>query len=159
MIISTPPVFRYKPVGALKPSLFLAGSIDMGRADDWQNELINQIGKHYSICFNPRRENFNPDWPQGIAEEQFNVQVTWEMSMIEKADVVAFYFQPGTNSPITLLELGLVAASKPSAAVVLCPDGFHRAGNVAMVCERYGIRTVDTMAHLIAALATPTVRR
>lgn len=157
MIVSSPPVFRSKPAREFKHSIFLAGSIEMGNAADWQNELIGKIGKNFSICFNPRRPNFDPNWKQGLEEEQFNVQVTWELEMIEKADVIAFYFDPKTNSPITLMELGLVCAMKPKAAFVCCPDGFHRKGNVDIMCERYGLRTFTSLAELTAALVSPSI--
>lgn len=157
MIISTPPVFRAKPALSPKPSIFLAGSIEMGKAEHWQNSLIKKIERNFSICFNPRRADFDPAWKQGIEEEQFNIQVTWELDMIERADVVAFYFQPGTMSPITLMELGLVCAMKPKAAFVCCPEGFHRKGNVDIMCERYGIRTYESFDKLVDALASPGV--
>ena len=157
MIVSTPPVFRAKSALAQKPSIFLAGSIEMGKAEDWQNLLISKIGKNFSIAFNPRRADFDPAWKQGVNEEHFNIQVTWELDMIERADVVAFYFQPGTVSPITLMELGIVAASKPKAAFVCCPEGFQRKGNVDIVCERYGLRTYPTFDKLAEALASPAI--
>lgn len=157
MIVSTPPVFRAKSATDSKPSIFLAGSIEMGRAADWQNALINNIGKNFSICFNPRRADFDPSWKQGVNEPEFNVQVAWELEMIKRADVVVFYFQPETMSPITLLELGIVAASKPKAAFVCCPEGYHRKGNVDIVCETYGLRTYPTFEALTTTLMSPGI--
>lgn len=157
MIVSTPPMFRAKPATAQKPSIFLAGSIEMGKADDWQNYLIGKIGKNFSIAFNPRRADFNPAWGQTLEDENFNVQVSWELEMIRRADVVSFYFQPGTMSPITLLELGIVAASKPKAAFVCCPEGYQRKGNVDIVCETFGLRTYPTFEKLTEALASPSI--
>lgn len=157
MIVSTPPVFRAKPATDHKPSIFLAGSIEMGRAEDWQNALIGKIGRNFSIAFNPRRANFDPNWPQTIESENFNVQVKWELEMIKRADVVAFYFQPDTVSPITLLELGIVAASKPKSAFVCCPEGYHRKGNVDIVCEEFGLRTYSTFNKLVEALSSPGI--
>lgn len=157
MIVSTPPVFRAKSATDTKPSIFLAGSIEMGKAPDWQNLLISKIGRNFSIVFNPRRENFDPTWKQGLDEEHFNIQVTWELEMIEKADVIAFYFDPSTTAPVTLAELGLVCGLKPKAAFVCCPEGFHRKGNVDIMCERYGLRTYPTFEALTTALTSPGI--
>lgn len=55
----------------------------------------------------------------------------------DAADIIAVYFDPNTLSPITLLELGLHAAS--GKLIVCCPDGFWRKGNVRIVCERFNI--------------------
>ena len=157
MIVSTPPVFRAKPATDSKPSIFLAGSIEMGKAPDWQNLLISKIGKNFSIVFNPRRENFDPTWGNNIDDQQFNVQVTWELEMIEKADVIAFYFDPSTKAAITLAELGLVCGLKPKAAFVCCPEGYHRKGNVDIMCERYKLRTYPTFEALTTALSSPGI--
>lgn len=156
-IISYPPVFRYKPTGLVKPSLFLAGSIEMGLAFDWQAKVCEQLDKAMSIIFNPRREGWDTSWKQSIDEPNFNAQVTWEMQMIEQADLVMIYLDPETKSPITLAELGLVAAMKPSQVHLCCPEGFWRKGNVDMICERYGIRTYETMPAMITGLQTAAV--
>ena len=74
----------------------------------------------------------------------------WELKGLETADVVAFYFAPGTKSPITLLELGLLAKSKN--VIACCPEGFWRKGNVDIVCERFGISTVEDLQHLVVEL-------
>jgi len=44
---------------------------------------------------------------------------------------------PATQSPISLLELGLYANS--GKLTVICPDGFYRKGNVEVVCALYDI--------------------
>jgi hypothetical protein len=60
------------------------------------------------------------------------------------------YFAPDTKSPITLLELGL--ASRSGRLVVCCPAGFWRRGNVEVVCARHGVRVVDDLSKLAAAV-------
>jgi hypothetical protein len=57
------------------------------------------------------------------------------------------YFAPGTQAPITLLELGLVAPS--GKLIVSCPDGFWRKGNVEIVCARFGVPVVDELEEAI----------
>jgi len=120
-----------------KKSIFLAGSIEMGVAKDWQKEIgewLLDIG--YNI-FNPRRTDWDSSWIQTYENPQFNQQVKWEINALEKSDIILMYLDPNTKSPISLLELGLHAHSKK--LFVICPDGFWRKGNVEVVCSVYDI--------------------
>jgi hypothetical protein len=69
---------------------------------------------------------------------------------LERASVVAMYFAPPTQAPITLLELGLLARS--GKLVVCCPPGFWRRGNVEVVCARYGVPLVAELPDLVRAV-------
>jgi hypothetical protein len=140
-----PPMTYFKPVDAPKPSVFLAGSIEMGKAVDWQAEAAERLEKTTSVIFNPRRPDFCPTWDQSILDPEFNAQVNWELDHIERADYVLFNFVGETMSPITLLELGFVSAKKPKQALVHCPQDFWRKGNVDIVCNRYGMRMVEDL--------------
>jgi hypothetical protein len=60
------------------------------------------------------------------------------------------YFDPNTQSPISLLELGLHA--RDGKLIVLCPEGFWRKGNVDIVCEKYGVKQVESFEELIKAI-------
>jgi hypothetical protein len=57
-----------------------------------------------------------------------------------------FYFAPEALTPIALLELGMYAGT--DKAVVCCPQGFYKRGNVQIVCERYGIDMVEDLERL-----------
>jgi hypothetical protein len=61
---------------------------------------------------------------------------------------VFIYLDPNTKSPISLLELGLVA--ERDTAVVCCPDGFWRKGNIEIVCERENIPLFDDFDYALA---------
>lgn len=126
-------------------SLFLAGSIEMGKADDWQHYVADQLKDYNVTLYNPRRNIWDSSWEQKIDNPQFNEQVTWELDNLEKADYIIMYFQPGTYSPISLLELGLFKTK----CKVVCPEGFWRKGNVDIVCERYGISQFNSLDDLI----------
>jgi hypothetical protein len=122
--------------------IFLAGSIEMGKAEDWQNKVIKAIPDSdiWDTCiFNPRRDDWDSSWEQSIDNKQFKEQVNWELNSIEHSDTVFFYFQPGTKSPISLLELGLCVNFRDTKIIVCCPEGFWRKGNIDIVCERLGI--------------------
>jgi hypothetical protein len=74
--------------------------------------------------------------------------------MIEQSDMVIMYFDPATKSPITLMELGFLAARRPDRVFVCCPEGFWRKGNVDIICERESIQTYDTLEKLLRATAS-----
>lgn len=119
-----------------KLSIFLAGSIENGKADDWQSLLIDKLKPYDVNILNPRRPDWNPDAKQSIDDPYFNEQVNWELDALDSATLIVMYFDPNTKSPISLLELGLFA-NQP--IVVCCPDGYWRKGNVEIVCKRNGI--------------------
>ncbi len=60
------------------------------------------------------------------------------------------HFDPATKAPVTLIELGLFAAS--GKVIVCCPPGYWRRGNVQVVCARYGVPLVDTLTDLVTAV-------
>lgn len=126
-------------------SIFLAGSIEMDKAVNWQRFCEQELGDSYNV-FNPRRENWNSDWKQEIGNPNFKEQVEWELDAIEEADLVILFFAKGTKSPISLLEFGLHAQS--GKLMVVCEDGFWRKGNVDIVCKRYGIEQYDSLTEI-----------
>jgi hypothetical protein len=129
-----------------KKSVFLAGSIEMGLAEDWQLALSQWlIDKGFNV-FNPRRKDWDSSWTQSYEDPNFNQQVKWEMNALDKADYIVMYFDPVTKSPISLLELGLHADSKK--LLVVCPDGFWRKGNVEVVCSLYDIPMFNSLKEL-----------
>jgi hypothetical protein len=123
----------------------------MGMAEQWQERVVRALSDAGEVVFlNPRRDEWDDSWDQRAADPRFFEQVTWELDMLEAADVVIMYLAPGTRSPVSLLELGLCARS--GRLRVCCPDGFWRKGNVEMVCQRYGIPLFATLEELIADL-------
>lgn len=143
-IKSPAPLIWYTPF-----SMFLAGSIEMGVAEDWQKKLIAELSECNVTLFNPRRDNWDSSWEQSINNPEFAEQVNWELSAIEQADVVVFYFDPATKSPITLLELGLCSGVGLSNVIVCCPDGYWRKGNVEIVCNRYNHVLTNTFEDFV----------
>lgn len=137
-------------LAADEPSVFLAGSIEMGRAEPWQAAVEAALADLPVTILNPRRDEWDATWEQSIANPPFREQVEWELAAQERATVVAMYFAPDTKAPITLLELGLFARS--GKVVACCPDGFWRKGNVEVVCARYGVPLVAELPALVAAV-------
>lgn len=133
-----------------KFSVFTAGSIEQGRAIQWQQQMADMLAPYPITVCNPRRGN----WDEADTEEEnrrnFQAQVEWELSALEQVDVICFFFDVTTMSPVSLLELGLWAAS--DKVVVCCGDKYHRSKNVEITCARYGVPLVKTFAELVPAV-------
>lgn len=133
------------------PLIFLAGSIEMGTAPDWQKDLVNRLSDQNLTILNPRRDNWDSTWKQSIKNNQFKGQVEWEITGIENADYVVFYFDPSTKAPITLYELGL-AIGLGKYVFVCCPEGFWRKGNIEVYCKRKSITLYSNLDQLVKDL-------
>jgi hypothetical protein len=131
--------------------LFLAGSIDMGKAEKWQQQVEDSISDFPVTVYNPRCDDWNPDLRQDISEPEFSYQVNWELDNIEASDVLFFYFSPGGPAPITLMELGK-ASPRGKSVIVCCPDGYWRKGNIQVLCKRNGLDLYDTLDEAINQL-------
>jgi hypothetical protein len=119
----------------------------MGKAVDWQAQVTRELNDLDIAILNPRRDDWDSTWVQDISNAKFNEQVTWELDMQDEADVIVMYFDPKGQAPITLLELGLYAAS--GKVIVCCPEGYWRRGNVQMVCDRHNLPLVETIEEMI----------
>lgn len=141
--------------------VFLAGSIEMGKAEPWQEKLLSSLLnlEKYVVSIrditllNPRRPDWDSSWTQDESDPKFNEQVNWELEGIIRADVVFFYFDPETKSPVSLLELGIVLGSK-IRTIVVCPPGFWRKGNVDIACRRHNVKVFDSLDDGIREIVT-----
>ncbi|KAF2755655.1 hypothetical protein EJ05DRAFT_109893 [Pseudovirgaria hyperparasitica] len=141
--------------------IFLAGTIDMGSAPDWQGYLTDQIFKKHPNrmihILTPRTEFWvnKVDEKQRADEtkEEFDLrqkkkaafdlqsQVDWELDALEKVDLIVMNLHDKSKSPISLLELGIFAESKK--ILVRCSKEFYRFDNVRIVCKRKGVAHVS----------------
>jgi hypothetical protein len=131
-------------------SVFTAGSIEMGSAIQWQTTLVKYLKDLPIIVTNPRRGHWNPNINAKKDDKDFFDQVKWELDSLTRADVIVFFFDCNTSSPVTLLELGLWA--KSGKVIVCCDQRYWRQSNVHMVCERYNVPLVSSFHKLIPAL-------
>ena len=97
-IIKSPEKLEY-----IGKAVFLAGSIEEGKAKNWQEQIIEKLKNKDITVLNPRRDTWNSDWKQTIDNPKFREQVEWELEALEKADFIFMYFDPGTKSPVSLL--------------------------------------------------------
>ena len=119
--------------------VFLAGSIEMGKATNWQEEAINLFKSSTAevVLLNPRRSDWDSSWKQSIDNPNFKEQVEWERDGLNQSDHILVYLDPATKSPITLMEIG--EYSSGGKMVIVCPEGFWRKGNVDILCEYHQI--------------------
>jgi len=143
---------NYSSYSGMK-SIFLAGSIEMGRAELWQDKIVEDLKNIEDLLIlNPRRDNWDSSWEQSINNPNFKEQVEWELQGLEDSDFIIVYYCADTKSPITLLELGLHAKTTPEKLIVCCPEGFWRKGNVDIVCAKYGVKQVSSLNQIISVI-------
>lgn len=135
-------------------TVFLAGSIDMDKAINWQKKCEELLQDQF-VIFNPRRNEWDSSWSQTIENIHFKEQVSWELQALERADIIIMYFAGNTMSPISLLEFGLYAQSHKMKVVV--EENFWRKGNIDIVCERYSVEKFKTLEELIQNLLNKNI--
>ncbi len=131
--------------------VFLAGSIEMDKAVNWQTKCEVELNQSYNV-FNPRRESWDSSWKQEIIIPNFKTQVIWELDALEQSDYIIMFFDGNTKSPISLLEFGLHA--KSNKLLVVCENHFWRKGNIDVVCEKYNIKQFQHLNEVLEYLKT-----
>lgn len=138
------------PIPPHLAKVFLAGSIEMGAAVNWQKRAAEMFDGKGWVVLNPRRDDWDSTWEQSKDNPKFREQVEWELAALDQADAIIINFEPGTKSPISLLELGLHADSEK--VWVVCPKEFWRKGNVDIVCGKYDIPQFPTVEDACASI-------
>ena len=126
-------------------SIFLAGTIDDGKSEDWQSKLIKEFSEYNITILNPRRNNWGD-----LSDNELRKQITWELDHLEKADIIFMYIIGTSKSPISLLEMGIHI--KDSKLIVVCEPEFYRNENVKITCEYYNAELYDSLGEGIDAL-------
>jgi hypothetical protein len=123
-------------------SVFLAGTTSKVDTSDWRETLSASLSDVPVTIYNPYRADWDSSWCEDINFAPYREQVEWELDKQEKADIVVVYFHPATQAPVSLLELGM-CARVPGKAIVVCPEGYWKRGNVQIVCKKFDIEMVD----------------
>lgn len=119
------------------PSIFLAGSIEMGAAELWQPRVAQVLLAMGLNVFDPRRDDWDPTWAHDTTPgTPFETQVSWELNHIALADIVLFRITAGTASIVSMLELGMILESRKPIVIWADPD-YMRFGNVVITARRY----------------------
>jgi len=119
-----------------EPYIFLAGTIDNGNSEDWQERFSNYFAKEGWRTLNPRRKDWNSATDPILENKNFKQQVEWEANGLELAEVIVFNFLENSLSPVSLLELGEFGSKGHTAIHVICPRSYFRRGNVEHFCSR-----------------------
>lgn len=128
-------------------NLFLAGTIDDGKSEDWQSKTIEQCKNHqYAdklVIFNPR----NPDWDHTIqqtdSDPNFRKQVDWEQDCLEYADIIFMYIAGNSTSIISMMELGQYCKSRK--LIISAEPNYFRRGNIEVLARRNNIPLFDNL--------------
>jgi hypothetical protein len=130
----------------------LFGSIEQGKAIEWQQKVI-EIFKEipHTTFLNPRRLDWDSSW--GEDDPKLIKQIIWEQKALIASDLALFFFDPKTESPITLMELGIKLIQAPGSVIVCCPDGYWRKTNVVVTAGLRGVDVLDTFEEMIEVLA------
>lgn len=135
-----------------KKKIFLAGSIDMGKAVHWQKQVEEALTDIDVAVFNPRREDFDANAKYSEDNPYMVEQIEWELKHIDMSDLVVFYFDPNGQAPITMFEMGLVAHrvyTQKKKSIVLCPEGFWKRPNVIISAQYYDFSIVNNYDEFI----------
>ncbi|GEM_PF-1482560 len=62
-------------------TVFLAGSIEMGKAGDWQAQVQQALTDDGVLMLNPRREDWNPAWKPNASDANFRQQALWRAAL------------------------------------------------------------------------------
>lgn len=132
------------------PSIFLAGSIEMGKAENWQTETEKVFEPYIGTIFNPRRDDWDSSWKQTVENVKFKEQVNWELDGLDEANYILIHFDPKTQAPISFGEFS--AHYKSGKIFVSCPKGWWRRGNVEVMCKRAEIPVYESLDEASTAL-------
>ena len=152
MIVVTAPNEVHSLEDHANISLFLAGGIT--NCPDWQTEMLARLeASHVSrrlTVYNPRRQDFDIKNPKASEE-----QVVWEFERLMAADVISFWFAPGSVNPIVFYELGMWGNSRADQPMVVgCDPEFTRVQDVVIQTQlaRPGLEVFKTFDHMITGL-------
>ena len=132
-------------------SVFLAGTTSKADTTDWREILSTSLFDMPIMIYNPYRTDWDSSWSEDINFAPYREQVEWELDKQSKADIVVLYFHPATQAPVSLLELG-VCMRVPGKAIVVCPEGYWKRGNVQIVCKKFGVEMLDNVDKLREAV-------
>ncbi len=128
-----------KKISNNKLKIFLGGTIDSGKSEDWQKKICKKYANDKQIIvFNPRR----PEWPSDSDHNEVIRQIKWEHKRMDESDYIVMNILPDSKSPISLMEIGMYCHS--NKLLVFCTDKFYRYDNVKVVCEKYDIKLFNT---------------
>lgn len=123
------------------PSVFLGGSIEMGRAELWQPRVAPRFLDAGISVLDPRRDDWDADLPHDPTPgSPFEQQVSWELdSIIDRVDLVFFRICGGeTTAIISMFEMGVTLEMR-KPVVIQADQDYMRYGNIVISARKYGV--------------------
>ncbi len=144
--VITPPTLFFPTKG---PKIFLAGSVNNGKAVDWQTRAITymetQWTENNAVVYNPRR----PDG-EFLPENEVE-QATWTISMLNAVDYIILHLAGDSGSPISTFELGLFVNDKRLHLSI--DDSYVRKEIIEIHYDFFGVGQIhDTLEDSIDAI-------
>jgi len=133
-------------------TIFLAGSIDEGRARPWHLEVVKALDPFDILILNPKREEWDASWEQSADNPQFREQVTWEFKAMQNSDMILFVFTEESKAPVSMYEYGRFAHIKDS--LICVEEGFYRQGNLDLYSSFDEIPIYHNLDEMIMDLKT-----
>lgn len=130
-----------------KPLLFLAGSIDIQLLGNWRKSVANSLGDGYHFL-DPTALNY-----QSMVESDWDKHVSWEFKAMELSDIILLNFLPDSQSPISLVELGLNIKLKK--LIVVCPIQFYKNKYIKLLCNYYSTPCFESLEEALEFLKHP----
>lgn len=128
-------------------SVFLGGRFSSDQTNDFREVIEQKLSDSDGVILTASNQQ---DWVGSISEpciegdNQFTRHVVWGFLAQEEADMVVLYFDSESNSPTTMLELGL-AVQYPDKIIVFCSDDFEQKATVDIVCKYNRIKQVHSI--------------
>lgn len=135
-----------------KIKIFLAGSIDMGKAIEWQKEIEDALFHFDVVVYNPRRLDFDPTAEYSEDNPYMVEQIEWELKRLDECDIALFYFDPEGLAPITLFEMGKVSdwvKNGSTSGIVFCPEGYWKKANVIVNSRFFKFKIAESFTDLL----------
>ena len=132
-------------------AVFLGGTIDNGR--DWRSEVKSFLaGLSTDVTvLDPHQDKWISGVKQSKNDPILHKQVNWELDAMDWSDVIVLWFEPGSMSSVSLLELGLHVGQ--AGVFVYCPEGYWCKGNIDILCERHNMPIYTNKEKLFKDLA------
>jgi len=124
-----------------KPSLFLAGSMDIKGQTNWRERATEQFQAYYHI-FDPTHTNHS-----NLNDTEMSKHIKWEWEALNRSDLILLNFTAQAKSPMSLLELGMYISS--GKIVVVCPKEFYQAHYINTLCTEHKVPIFESIDDIL----------
>ncbi len=117
--------------------VFLAGSMGGDENGTWRERIMSDLRDEF-VFLDPTCHNH-----ASLDADGMKKHIQWELDAMELADSILLRFLPESESPISLIELGLYTFT--DKLIVVCPKAFYKYNYLNVLCEKYNTPFLDNM--------------